>query len=103
MILAPNEMKAEPDERKAAKICLEKIALDPEWYRIGHTKARNNLNDFPPNNHISFLLKREESLKKITEGSSIDDSRISFQIRDFFSLEAPPSYPPFETRVWPRI
>jgi myosin heavy chain 6/7 len=42
MILAPNEMKAEPDERKAAKICLEKIALDPEWYRIGHTKARKS-------------------------------------------------------------
>lgn len=41
MILAPNEMKSEPDDRKAAKLCLEKIALDPEWYRIGHTKARN--------------------------------------------------------------
>ncbi|KZS10824.1 Myosin heavy chain [Daphnia magna] len=41
MILAPNEMKSEPDDRKAAKLCLEKVALDPEWYRIGHTKARN--------------------------------------------------------------
>jgi hypothetical protein len=55
MILAPNEMKAEPDERKAAKICLEKIALDPEWYRIGHTKARNNLNDFPPTTTFLFF------------------------------------------------
>ncbi len=41
MILAPNEMKAEPDERKAGKVCLETIKLDPDWYRIGHTKARN--------------------------------------------------------------
>ena len=40
MILAPNEMKAEPDERKSAKVCLETIQLDSELYRIGHTKAR---------------------------------------------------------------
>ncbi|XP_059351922.1 myosin heavy chain, muscle-like isoform X9 [Daphnia carinata] len=39
MILAPNEMKAEPDERKAGKVCLETIKLDPDWYRIGHTKV----------------------------------------------------------------
>ena len=42
MILAPNEMQAEPDERKSAKVCLETIQLDPELYRIGHTKARSN-------------------------------------------------------------
>lgn len=48
MILAPNEMKSEPDDRKAAKLCLEKIALDPEWYRIGHTKARNIWKELPP-------------------------------------------------------
>ena len=43
MILAPNEMKAESDERKSAKVCLEVIQLDPELYRIGHTKARSYL------------------------------------------------------------
>jgi len=46
MILAPNEMKAEPDERKSAKVCLETIQLDPELYRIGHTKARSQLENF---------------------------------------------------------
>ncbi len=57
MILAPNEMKAEPDERKAAKICLEKIALDPEWYRIGHTKARkSHWNSCPPSIHSKRLF-----------------------------------------------
>ena len=40
MILAPNEMKAEPDERKSAGICLNAVNLDPELYRLGHTKAR---------------------------------------------------------------
>lgn len=42
MILAPNEMKVEPDERKATKICLETIKLDADLYRIGHTKARKS-------------------------------------------------------------
>jgi len=40
MILAPNEMKAEPDERKSAGLCLNAVQLDPELYRLGHTKAR---------------------------------------------------------------
>ena len=40
MILAPNEMKAESNEQKSARVCLEKIKLDTELYRLGHTKAR---------------------------------------------------------------
>lgn len=44
MILAPNEMKVIPDERKASQVCLETVKLDPDLYRIGHTKARNRLN-----------------------------------------------------------
>jgi len=39
MILAPNEMKAEPDERKSAGLCLNAVQLDPELYRLGHTKV----------------------------------------------------------------
>ena len=61
MILAPNEMKAEPDERKAAKICLEKIALDPEWYRIGHTKARKSHWNILQTNVTSSLIFYVES------------------------------------------
>jgi hypothetical protein len=30
----------EKDPKKAAKSCFDKIGLDPELYRIGHTKAR---------------------------------------------------------------
>jgi myosin heavy chain 6/7 len=33
-------MAAEKDIKKAAGICLETVALDPEMYRLGHTKAR---------------------------------------------------------------
>lgn len=33
-------MQAEPDPKKAAEKCFEAIGLDPDSYRIGHTKAR---------------------------------------------------------------
>lgn len=38
-ILAPTEMYNEKDPKKSAKLCFDKIGLDPELYRIGHTKA----------------------------------------------------------------
>jgi hypothetical protein len=41
LILAPGPMQNEKDIKKAAGICLESVALDPEMYRLGHTKARN--------------------------------------------------------------
>ena len=40
MILAPATMAAESEPKNAASKCLEEIGLDPESYRIGHTKAR---------------------------------------------------------------
>lgn len=39
MILAPAIMTAESDPKKAAAKCLESIQLDPESYRIGHTRV----------------------------------------------------------------
>lgn len=39
MILAPATMAAESDPKLSAAKCLEEIQLDPESYRIGHTKA----------------------------------------------------------------
>jgi hypothetical protein len=41
-ILAPVEMFHEKDPKKAAQSCFDKIGLDPELYRIGHTKASKN-------------------------------------------------------------
>lgn len=43
MILAPATMTAEKDPKEAARKCLEEVGLDPESYRIGHTKARTSL------------------------------------------------------------
>ena len=60
MILAPNEMKAETDERKAAKVCLEKIQLDVELYKIGHTKARSRT-DFEYQTAVPFLFSSSSS------------------------------------------
>ncbi|XP_041979134.1 myosin heavy chain, muscle isoform X9 [Aricia agestis] len=39
MILAPAIMAAEEDPKEAARKCFESIGLDPESYRIGHTKV----------------------------------------------------------------
>jgi hypothetical protein len=39
MILAPATMAAESDPKVAASKCLQEVELDPESYRIGHTKA----------------------------------------------------------------
>ena len=44
MILAPNEMKAAADEKKGCALCLETVKLDPNLFKIGHTKARYTLN-----------------------------------------------------------
>ena len=50
MILAPAAMAAEADPKKAAARCFEEIGLDPDMFRIGHTKASckspNKLNFF---------------------------------------------------------
>lgn len=39
MILAPATMAAQSDPKVAAAKCFEEIGLDPDSYRIGHTKA----------------------------------------------------------------
>ncbi|XP_076274716.1 myosin heavy chain isoform X37 [Rhynchophorus ferrugineus] len=39
MILAPSTMAKENDPKEAARKCLEEINLDPESYRVGHTKV----------------------------------------------------------------
>lgn len=40
LILAPAAMQAEKDIKKAAECCMDAVKLDPESYRLGHTKAR---------------------------------------------------------------
>lgn len=39
MILAPATMQKQADPKDAAAKCLEEVGLDPDSYRIGHTKA----------------------------------------------------------------
>ena len=39
MILAPAAMAAESDPKKSAQLCFDACELDPDMYRIGHTKA----------------------------------------------------------------
>lgn len=33
-------MQAEKEPKRVAGVCLESVQLDPEMYRLGHTKAR---------------------------------------------------------------
>ena len=48
MILAPATMQAESDPKIAASKCLEEVGLDPDSYRIGHTKASRLIPARPP-------------------------------------------------------
>ena len=41
-ILAPAIMDAEPNPKIATAKCLENTTLDPDFFRIGHTKARKS-------------------------------------------------------------
>lgn len=52
MILAPATMAAETDPKVAAAKCLQEVELDPESYRIGHTKA-----SLVFENYLNFLLE----------------------------------------------
>lgn len=38
-ILNPGPVGKEPDVKKAAALILENTSLDPDMYRLGHTKA----------------------------------------------------------------
>lgn len=40
MLLAPAEMTAAKNQKDAAQKCFDAVGLDPDMYRIGHTKAR---------------------------------------------------------------
>jgi len=46
-------MYNEADPKKAASLCFNKIGLDPDSYRIGHTKASENT---PSNDILSQIL-----------------------------------------------
>lgn len=57
MILAPATMTKEKDAKEAARKCLEEVGLDPDSYRVGHTKASRVLSDylyFPVYRHKPF-------------------------------------------------
>ena len=56
MILAPATMAKEKDAKEAARKCLEEVGLDPDSYRVGHTKARTCVlsKKYPP--CVSFII-----------------------------------------------
>lgn len=56
LILAPALMQSEKDLKKAASHCLDVTKLDPEMYRLGHTKARNYFHSFFT--HFCFATNR---------------------------------------------
>ncbi|CAH2255041.1 jg7220 [Pararge aegeria aegeria] len=77
MILAPAIMQAEKDPKEAARKCLEAVELDPESYRIGHTKARQHFAyDFEYKILCPNLLKEpitpEKASEKILEHTGLD-------------------------------
>lgn len=56
MIIAPAEMTAAKDQKVAAQKCFDACQLDPDMYRIGHTKARIK-KKIPLNVDFFFVFK----------------------------------------------
>lgn len=54
MLLAPAEMTAAKNQKDAAQKCFDAVGLDPDMYRIGHTKARYFTQLFPLSLSLSF-------------------------------------------------
>lgn len=58
LILAPALMTAEKDPKIAAAKCFDSIGLDPDSYRIGHTKASFLFSSNIPLDLILYLKER---------------------------------------------
>jgi hypothetical protein len=59
-ILAPAEMDAEPNPKIATEKCLASTTLDPDFYRIGHTKASDFMKFifmFRVSNYLKFFFR----------------------------------------------
>lgn len=85
-ILAPTEMYNEKEPKNAAKLCFDKIGLDPDLYRIGHTKARKNTKN-TPDFFLDFFFPKIEPLSEsnTTPHVSIDFLPHFSFIEAFFS------------------
>lgn len=66
MILAPATMAAESDPKEAARKCLEEVGLDPDSYRIGHTKARVDCTPVASRMHLICYMSSNTLLPLVT-------------------------------------
>ncbi|XP_069700208.1 myosin heavy chain, muscle isoform X14 [Periplaneta americana] len=89
MILAPATMQKESDPKIAASKCLEEVGLDPDSYRIGHTKVffragvlgqMEELRDDRLSKIISWLQAWIRGYLARKEYKKLQDQRIALQV-----------------------
>ncbi|XP_026327783.1 myosin heavy chain, muscle isoform X16 [Hyposmocoma kahamanoa] len=89
MILAPAIMTAEKDPKEAARKCLESVELDPESYRIGHTKVffragvlgqMEELRDDRLSKIVSWLQAYIRGYLSRKEYKKLQEQRIALQV-----------------------
>ncbi|XP_077289711.1 myosin heavy chain isoform X11 [Arctopsyche grandis] len=89
MILAPAIMTQEKDPKTAAAKCLESVQLDPESYRIGHTKVffragvlgqMEELRDDRLSKIVSWLQSWVRGYLSRKEFKKLQDQRLALQV-----------------------
>jgi hypothetical protein len=86
-------MQAEKDPKKAAGACLDTVKLDPELYRLGHTKVKHYLSDDSSCLHsfvfcLVFTSPNSNVLsKEIRVVSVVVDNFIKYPIAQEISLK----------------
>jgi hypothetical protein len=69
-------MEKESDPKTACAKCLEEVALDPESYRIGHTKARREISRVHSCSHPVHETVIFNSLKWCQASEIISDTAL---------------------------
>ncbi|XP_063225508.1 myosin heavy chain, muscle isoform X33 [Bacillus rossius redtenbacheri] len=112
MILAPATMQKESDPKNAAAKCLEEVGLDPDSYRIGHTKVffragvlgqMEELRDERLSKIITWLQSWIRGYLGRKEYKKLQDQRIALQVvqrnlRKYLQLRTWPWW-----KLWQRV
>lgn len=89
MILEAKKMKAADDDKKATSLCLEELQLDPDKYRMGHTKVffragvlgyLEELRDEKVSRILTWLQAWCRSYLTKKEFQKLKDQRIALQV-----------------------
>ncbi|XP_066140647.1 myosin heavy chain, muscle isoform X43 [Euwallacea fornicatus] len=112
MILAPATMAAEKEAKEAARKCLEEIGLDPDSYRVGHTKVffragvlgqMEELRDERLGKIVTWMQSWVRGYLSRKEFKKLQEQRLALQVcqrnlRKYLKLRTWPWY-----KLWQRV